>query len=119
MFTRGFLSGLRAKALRRRLWFKVLDRMDRGFYNLTVVVVDRVEDPVLGREILSLVLKLRDALKSKFVGLVESLGVERAWEASRLAVDWGNHRAKVWRGDKSFATLHAVLEFYSPSGWGS
>ncbi|MCK4818930.1 hypothetical protein KA005_24365 [bacterium] len=119
MFTICFLSGLRGKALRRRLWYKALDGLERSLYNLTCIVVDRVKNPVLGRQILGLVLKLRDALKGEFVRLVESLGVKRAWEASKFAVDWGNRGARVWRDDVSFAKLHAVVALYSPSGWGS
>ena len=119
MFTSSFLRSLRWKALRKRCWFKALDNFERGFYNLTCAVVDRVESPVLGKQILSFVVKLRDALKGEFVRLVESLGVSRAWAASRLAVSWGYRGARIWRNDESFSRFQAVLEFHSPSGWGS
>ena len=78
MYSKEFLVGLRRRALRRGLWYRALDSFDRGFYNLTCVVVDRVESEKLSRVILGIVLKLRDALKGEFVRLVESLGVARA-----------------------------------------
>ena len=117
MFTQSFLRGLRSKAFRRRIWFKALDGMDRSFYNLVCIVVDRVKSPVLGRQILGLVLKLRDALKGEFVKLSESFGVMRAWEAAACAMAWGYRDAGVWRRDKVFARFFAVMEYNTPSGW--
>ena len=118
MYSRGFLVGLRRRALRRGLWYGVLDSLDRGFYNLTCVVVDRVESETLSRVLLGIVLKLRDALKGEFARLVESLGVRRAWEAAGSAVEWGYGAAWAWRRDMGFARFLAVVEFYAPSGWG-
>ncbi len=118
LYTRKFLVSLRRRALRRRVWFKVLDSLDRGFYNLTCIVVDRVESSVLLREILGIVLRLRDALKGEFARLVESIGIERAWKASENASNWGNVDAWKWRDDTGFARYHAALEINSPTGWG-
>ena len=118
MITKSYLLGLKRRALRKRLWYKALDSLDRGFYNLTCMVVDKVESSKLIREVLGVLLKLREALKGEFVRLVESLGVERAWEASVNAVSWGYISAKLWRWDDGFARFHAMLEYNSPSGWG-
>ncbi len=118
MYTKSFLLALRRKALRKRLWYRSLDNLERGIYNLTCAVVDRVKSPVLLRKILSIVMTLRDALKGEFTRLVESIGVERAWKASETASDWGNVDAWKWRRDQGFARFHAVIEFNAPSGWG-
>ena len=118
MFTRSFLKGLKRRALRQRLWYKALDSLDRGLFNLTCVVVDRVKSETLSRQILGIVLKLRDALKGEFVRLVESVGVARAWNAARKAVEWGNVGASMWKRDPGFARFHAVIEYHSPRGWG-
>ena len=117
VYTNSFLRGLRRKAFRGGLWYKALDRFDRSFYNLVCYVVDRVESPVLGKQILSLVLKLRDALKSKFVRLSESFGVRKAWEAVRYAEAWGNKNACAWKYDLGFTRFHAMVEINSASGW--
>ena len=116
MITKGFLLGLKRRALRRGLWYRVLDSLDRGYYDLTCYVVDRIRSVNVFREILVIVLKLREALKGKFVRLVESLGVMRAWNDSEIALLWGNGEARGWRRDSGFARFHAVLEFNSPSG---
>ena len=119
MYTKKFLVSLRRRALRRRVWYKCLDSLDRGFYNLTCMVVDRVESYVLLREVLGIVLTLRDALKGEFVRLAESLGVEKAWKASETASQWGNADAWKWKGDLGFAWFKALNEFNSPTGWGN
>ena len=118
MYSRDFLVGLRRRALRRGLWYGVLDSLDRGFYNLTCVVVDRVESEKLSRVLLGIVLRLRDALKGEFVRLVESFGVRRAWDVAGYAVGWGYGAAWAWRRDEGFARFFAVMESNSPSGWG-
>jgi len=118
MFTSSFLKGLRSKALRRKLWYKVLNRFDRSYYNLTCSVVTRVESLDLGKEILSLVLQLKNSLKGEFVRFVESYGVGKAWDAAQLAVAWGYNGAKEWKYNQALARLHAVNELNSPTGWG-
>ena len=118
MFTRGFLEGLRSRALRRRLWFKVLDGLERSIVNLVCRVVDRVRSPVLGRVLLGIVVKFRDAMKGEFVRLVESFGVRRAFELALVAVGWGYAGAREWSREAGFARFLAVVEFNAPSGWG-
>jgi hypothetical protein len=117
LYTKNFLVNFRQKALRRGLWFRTLDSLDRGFFNLTCIIVDRIESETLLREILGIVLKLRDALKGEFVRLVESLGVGRTWRASENATLWGYSDAHCWRWDMEFARFHAVIEHNDPSGW--
>ena len=118
MYTKNFLLALRRRTLRRGLWYRTLDSLDRGIYNLTCAIVDRVKSATLLRQILSIVKTLRDALKGEFVRLVESLGVARAWKASEIASLWGNSEACKWRSDSGFAWFHAVVAFNAPSGWG-
>ncbi|MCW3991437.1 MAG: hypothetical protein NWE79_01920 [Candidatus Bathyarchaeota archaeon] len=118
MYTKNFLLALRRRTLRRGLWYRTLDSLDRGIYNLTCAVVDRVKSETLLRQILSIVLKLREALKGEFVRLVESLGVRKAWEMAGYAVGWGYGAAWEWRRDEGFARFLAVIEFNAPSGWG-
>jgi hypothetical protein len=117
LYTSSFLRGLRRKALRRRLWFKALDTLERGFYNLTCEVVDRVESLVVYREILDVVVKLRNALKGEFVRLVESVGVAKAWRVAGYAIEWGNNRASRWNKESCFARYHTLVEMHCSSGW--
>ena len=72
---------------------------------------------MLGKEVMSIVLKLRDALKGEFVRLLESFGVRKAWEAAIDAVTWGYKDACAWKHDLGFARFHAMIEINSHSGW--
>ena len=119
MFTSSFLKDLRSKVVRKRLWFKVLNSFDRSFYNLTCSIVSRVESLVLGKEIMKLVLVLKNALKGEFVRFVESYGVRKAWIIAQLSVAWGYNGARNWKYDQGLARLHALNEYNGPSGWSS
>lgn len=118
MFTRDFLAGVRRKALRRKVWYNALDRVERGILSLTSQLVDRVESRVLGVEIVKILAKLRDAMKSDFVRLVEGYGVKMAKKISVQALEWGNMLAEAWSYDFGFARYLALLNANKPSGWG-
>jgi hypothetical protein len=102
MFTSRFLSQIRLKAFRRGIWFSSLDNIERGILSLASRVVDRVESEVLGIELVKIISKLKNAMKSGFVRLVEEYGVWKAKELSIVALSWGNLKAKNWSKDSNF-----------------
>ena len=118
MFTRDFLLDIRRKALRRKVWYSALDRVERGILSLTSQIVDRVESKVLGVMLVKILAKLRDAMKSDFVRLVESYGVWTAKKLSVQASEWGNIFADAWSYDLGFARYLALLNMNRSSGWG-
>jgi len=118
MFTRKFLVGWRRKALRRRVWYSSLDRVERGILSLAARVVDRVESVVLGVVLVKILGKLRDALKGPFARKMETYGLEKARIISKTAVEWGHSAAVGWAHDFGFIRYLAALELNAPSGWG-
>ena len=118
MFTRSFLRGWWSKALRRRVLFTALTGEDRRYLWLTMKVVDKVRSATLGREIVKILCKLRDALKSPFVKRMDTYGVERARKLAAQAVDWGYGKAQRWAYDLGFVRYLTLLDFKAPSGWG-
>ena len=118
MFTRDFLAGVRRKALRRKVWYSALDRVERGILTLTSRVVDSVESRVLGVELVKILAKLKDAMKSDFIRLVEGYGVKTMKKLSGQASKWGNMFADAWSYDLGFARYLALLHVNRPSGWG-
>ncbi|MFB0543628.1 MAG: hypothetical protein ACETVR_02490 [Candidatus Bathyarchaeia archaeon] len=118
MFTRSFLVGVRRKALRRRVWWRALDRVERAIVDLTIRVVDRVRSEALGIEIVKALKKLRDALKTPFVRLMETHGVERARRLSQQALAWGHRGAEGWGHDFGFIKYLTVIETNNPLGFG-
>ena len=118
MFTRDFLEGVRRKALRRKVWYSALDRVERGILSLTSQVVDRVESRVLGVMLVKIIAKLKEALKSPFVKHVESYGLAKAQGLVEQALGFGCEAARGWLQDKGFARYLAFIDFNKPSGWG-
>jgi len=56
---------LKAIAVRRGLWFKVLSALERAVVDLTIKVVERVRSPVLKEALKSIASKVVEALKSR------------------------------------------------------
>ena len=98
--TRRILVGLKIRALRRRAWYTVLDRMERGLVDLTIQWVDKVRNGTLTKVLLRILEKLMLALEQ---GLARVLAVGRllAVRSSKLAVRWGYNQAYAWRFDES------------------
>ena len=117
-FASSFLVEMRRKALRRGVWYRALDCVERGILSLTARVVDRVESAVLGVILVKILRKLRDALKSGFVRRMESYGVERAKRIAVQAVEWGYVKAKSWAFARSFAMYVTLIDVNKPTGFG-
>jgi len=117
MFTGPFLSEMRRKAIRKGVWFKALDNVERGILSLTARLVDRVESAVLGVELVKILNKLRDALKSGFVKQMEAFGFKRARELAKLALQWGYGAAQVWASDLCYVRYLTLIEMNQPTGF--
>ena len=118
MFTSEFLSGVRRRGIRRGVWYRVLDRVERGILTLSARVVEKVESVVLGVELVKILKKLKDAMKSMFVKRMEDYGVKRVKEIVAQAVSWGCKTTQTWDSDRGFAEYLTLLDVHSPTGWG-
>ena len=113
MFCRGFLSDLSRRAMRRGVWYRALDGVERGVVYLVVRVVDRVRSPLLGGVLAGIVRKLSDAMKSDFVRRMEEYGLRKAREVVKQAVEWGYSNARGCIQDLEFIRYLTCLEIYS------
>ncbi len=95
------IAGLKTRALRKRVWYRVLDRVERGLLDLTIRWVDKVRSGRMTETLLLVLLKLARALEHG-LSRVPVVGRELALRASMLAVGWGNSRAYAWRLDETF-----------------
>ncbi len=100
--TRGLLAGIRLRAVRRRVWFGALDRIERGLVDLTIRYVEQVKSNRLQQVLVEILKKLARAMEQG-MARVRGVGRELALRASVLAVGWGNSQAYAWRFDQSFA----------------
>ena len=102
LMTGEWLESVRRRALRKRVWFKVLTKLERGLVNLTIRCVDEVHSPRLAWLIGRVVCKILKACRSRFVMQVVKRGYDLAGEMSRVAVSWGYDQASLWVQDKAF-----------------
>jgi hypothetical protein len=117
MFTSSFLTEVRRKALRRGVWYGALDRVERGILSLAAQVVERVESVVLGVELVKIIGKLNEAMRSGFVRHMRSFGVRRAREIRDQAVGFGYSGARGWLWDQGFVRYLTFVEVNAPIGW--
>ena len=102
MFFRVELISIKLKAVRRRIWFRMLDRAERDIIDLTIRVVDVVRSDRLARVLSNAIGKLRGAMNG-MMDRVREIGGPLAEKLSRVAKDWGNLRAKDWTKDEFYA----------------
>jgi hypothetical protein len=95
------IAGLKTRALRKRVWYRVLDRVERGLLDLTIRWVDNVRSGRLTEMLLRILVKLARAM-TQGMARVLVVGRELALRASVLAVRWGNAEAYSWRSDRTF-----------------
>src|SRR6266704_4287312 len=100
--TREVLVGLKTRGLRRRVWYRALDRMERGLVDLTIRWVDKVRSGRMTETLVRILAKLAMALETG-MGRVLARGRMLAVRASELAVGWGNSSAFSWRFETAFA----------------
>src|SRR6266702_331142 len=99
--TKRVLLDLRTRSLRKRVWYRALDRIERGLVDLTISCVDTVRNSTMARVLLRILGKLVQALEHGMARVL-TVGKELALRASELAVRWGNRDAYGWRVERSF-----------------
>lgn len=109
------LVGLRVRALRRRVWFRILNRMERGLIDSVIKVVDVVRSTLLTRVLRSIMKKLSDALESKVARMIREVGRPLAKKLGLIAQVWGNKSSRRWSGDEGFVQYLAVTAMNAPS----
>ena len=108
------LAALKARSLRRGVWFRVLSALERAQVDLTVRVVKNVRSPHLMKVLDAIVNKLSEALQGKVARMVRSIGFPLAQRLGCLAQSWGHRSAEKWARDARFARFLAVM--YMNSG---
>lgn len=106
--TNGFLSvgkllEVKKFALRRRVWFSSLSRIERGVIDLTLHCVDDIKSLKLVKVLTTIIQKLQQATESKADWLVRTFGFPLAQKMSHIAVSLGNRLAPAWAQDVCFA----------------
>lgn len=104
LFTRDGLIRLKLLALRRRVWFKALSRVERSIVELTIQVVDKVRSIGLAQVLTTIAQKLEGWLGSKKSFKEEALEAGRliAERIVRAASKIGLRNTQAWVEDEHY-----------------
>ena len=119
MFTAEYLCEMRKKALRKGVWYRTLNRVERGIISLTARIVYRVDSKLLSGVLMKILSKLMKAMKSEFIRRVDDFGLGRARELSKQAAKWGCSAVIIWVSELNFARYLAMMSLNEPNGFGS
>ncbi len=104
----GRLAEAKKTALRRGVWFRSLNRVERGIIDLTVRYVENIKSTKLAKIVTAIIEKLQTTMESTADKLVRTIGLSLARKISEIALNWGNHLASTWAEDRSFARFLVV-----------
>lgn len=110
------LNKIKRKALRRKVWFKALNRMERALIDLVIRVVERVRSPKLAKIVARILEKLREALKTRIEKLMETVGRNIARKHAECAYSWGYKDALTWSEDTDFIRYLTIVEMNKKKG---
>lgn len=116
MFVRVELISIKLKAIRNRIWFRMLDRAERDIIDLTIRVVDVVRSDRLAKVLSNAIGKLMEAMKG-MIDRVREIGRPLAEKLSGVAKDWGNLRAEDWTKDQFYAIYLGLSVLNKPVGF--
>jgi hypothetical protein len=117
MFDKGFLSDVRRRALRKGIWFRALDTLERGILLLSAQVVNSVRSSLLTFQLVKILAKLKNASKSGFLNHLERFGLERVRAVQVQAEAFGSERVKGLVGDFGFVRYLMFLDYNQPICW--
>ena len=115
LFSRSGLALIKRRAMRKRVWLKVLDRVERIILDLTIKCVARVRSPKLTGIVAIIIDKLVNAVKSRLRILMEEVGRPLARKLSRIAQNWGSVSATRWAEDHDFIQYLTVMCMNTPA----
>ena len=95
--------------MRRGIWYRALNRLERAQVDLTLRVVREVRSAFLARVLDGIMAKLRSALGSRVVRMIGPVGFPLARKLSEIAMSWGNESAAGWARDRGFARFLVVM----------
>jgi len=115
MFTASFLTDVKKKAIRGRVWFRALDSLERGILSLSAKILDVVQSTSLSLELAKIVEKIEDSLLGVFERKLLRFGLARVNEIVVHAVKLGCFAALSWDTDHGFARYLTFLCLNTPS----
>jgi hypothetical protein len=108
------LIAARRIALRRRIWFKTLSRIERAQVDLTIQVVRKVQSKVLKNILSNILQKISRIVESQGSCLEKNVGRLMARKLSLIATSWGYRSAENWPQDEGFVQFLTINHMHAP-----
>jgi hypothetical protein len=108
------LINAKRMALRRRVWFRWLSRIERAQVDLTIRIVETVRSPLLKNVLSSILKKLSVVAESQISCLKDRIGVPLALKLSLVATSWGYESAENWPRDDGFIQFLTISCMHTP-----
>jgi len=108
LVTKQDIVKIRSRALRTRVWFSALSKVERAIIDLTIKCVEKIRSNVLARTISTIVSKLSESLEEDFMTRAERIGYTIAEKLCTLGESWGNKPCSTWKRDKCFVKFLGV-----------
>ena len=102
------LVRLRQKALRRGIWYRTLNRIERCLVDLAIATVNRIRSWTLARSLTFIAKKLSGIIETSVQNQIQTVGFPLAERFSKIAQNWGNKSAVKWATDLGFARFLAI-----------
>jgi len=112
-FGSAFFVRLRREALRRRVWFRILNPTERALLYLVPRCVETPKNAALIDALTKIIVKIKDALTSPVAVFVNQVGKPLALRLSLLALKWGHKTADEWALDDAFVRYLAMRQLNS------
>jgi len=106
---------LKQRALRKRVWFKILDRAERAIVDLTIRTVKKIQSSTLKEILMTISEKLKESMESQVTKFTETIGRPLAHKIACLAASWGNSRALNWAFKSEFIRYLVIMHMNTPA----
>jgi hypothetical protein len=116
--TRAFLCNVKARSLRKRIWYKSLNAIERSLVDITMRVVDKVRSSKLANLLDGIVQRLEKDLENTFMKRALRAGAVLAERFARFAYSWGYVGAISWIKDRGYVLYLGISHMKSPSIFG-
>jgi len=106
--TKQDLVKIKSRAMRTRVWFRALSKVERAIIDLTIKCVEKVRSNVLAGTISAIVGKILRFLEEGFMTRAERIGNKIVEELCAVGERWGNEACSTWKCDKCFVRFLGV-----------
>jgi len=117
MLSREKLEKIKKIAIRRGVWYKTLNKVERALVELTIRIVKKIRSFVLNRVLASIIEKLQASLDDRWAVPVQKVGQPLAKKISLIAQSWGSVSAFQWKSEHKFIRFLTVMYINTPSAF--